>query len=198
MNLTTAERVKLLIAAQGDMTETMQSELDAVIATVSGAVERYMGRLALRTARTEYHDAELNATRIGLRAYPVTTLTSVYLDTEQAFGSSALLTSSDYYSPLFNESGLLVFKFPLTVCGPDAIKVTYTGGMATDTDAFIAAYPDLAGAVDQQAAHEWSRRGALGVSAINYPDGTTASMTAERWIPAVKQVLDHYRRVTFA
>lgn len=197
MNLSTVERAKLLVAATGDMSETTRAELAAVLATVSGAVETYLDRYALRKARTEYLDVDPGQCVFRLRAYPVTTLTGVWFDLDQAFAASSALTSTDYWNPLLDAAGVFETKYPLTNGrAPRSLKITYTGGMATDADAFVAAYPDLAGAVDIQVAHEWQRRGALGVSAINYPDGITASMTAERWIPAVKQVLDHYRRVT--
>lgn len=195
MNLTTADRVKTLIGSRGDLPEETRTELEAVIATVSGAVEVYLDRLLLRVARTEYHDVDAGQTRFRLRAYPVTAVASVAYDTEQAW-TTTLEATSDYLSPVYSGAGVLVVRYELSPVAdaPGSLKVVYTGGMGTDTDAFIDAYPDIAGAVDIQAAHEWQRRGALGVSSLNYPDGTTASMTAERWVPAVKQVLDHHAR----
>lgn len=199
MNLTTPDRVRTLIAASGDngqkRRESLDAELSAVIATVSAAAEAYMDRHALRTSRTEYHDATPGMRLLRLKGYPVTTLTSVYYDEDQAFAASSLMTSDDYYDVTLDDTGALRFKWPFAYEYPRSIKVVYTGGMATDTDSFIDSYPDIAGAMDMQAAHEWQRRGAMGVSSVNHPDGTTVSMTSDRWIAAVKQVLDYYRRL---
>lgn len=197
MNLSTVDRVLALTSATGKATDETRAEVAAVLATVSGAVERYLDRLALRTARTEYHDVEVGQRRFALRAYPVTTLTSVAFDPEQAW-TTTITATSDYLSPLYDGAGVLVVRYDLAPCvpAPGSLKVVYTGGMATDTDSFVAAYPDLAGAVDVQTSHEWQRRNALGVSSVSYPDGTTASLSLERWVPSVKQVLDYYRRVS--
>lgn len=198
MNLTTTEAVAALLSGAGDLSETRRTELSAVVVGVSGAAERYLGRLVLRQSRTEYHDVEAGQTMFRLRAFPVTALTNAWFDIEQDF-ATALTAGTDYFDPTLDESGLFETRYPLSSSRcPKALKVTYTGGMATDTDSFIAAYPDISHAVAVQCAHEWQRRGALGVSSINYPDGTTASMTPERWIPSVKQVLDWYRATRFA
>lgn len=202
MNLSTVDRVRTLISASGDngvkARAATDAEIGAVLATVSGAVEAYLDRYALATARTEYLDVAAGQRLFRLRAYPVTTLTGVWFDDEQSFGTSTALTSTDYYSPLLDTAGVFETKYALSNArAPRSLKISYTGGMATDTDSFVDDFPDLAGAVDTQVSHEWQRRNALGVSSVSYPDGTTASLSFDRWIPSVKQVLDHYRRVTF-
>lgn len=200
MNLSTVDRVLTVLSATGEAgtqhSDARKAEIAAVLATVSGAVERYLDRFALRTSRTEYHDVLPDMRVVRLRAYPVTTLTSVHYDADQAFGSSTAMDSDDYYDPTLDDTGVMRFKWPFAYDYPKALKIVYTGGMATDTASFVAAYPDIAGAVDTQVSHEWQRRNALGVSSVNYPDGTTASLSFERWIPSVKQVLDYYRRVS--
>lgn len=194
MNLSTVDRVLALTSATGTAREETRAEVAAVLATVSGAVERYLDRLALRTARTEYLDVGPGQSVFRLAAYPVTALTSVAYDEQQTWATT-LTSGTDFWSPLYESAGLLRLKYGLCAA-PRSLKVVYTGGMATDTDSFVAAYPDLAGAVDVQTSHEWQRRNALGVSSVSYPDGTTASLSLERWVPSVKQVLDYYRRVS--
>lgn len=200
MNLSTVDRVLNVLAATGEAgtkhSDARRAEIAAVLATVSGAVERYLDRYALRTSRTEYFDVFPDMRLVRLRAYPVTALTSVHYDGDQAFGSGTAMDSDDYYNPTLDETGVLRFKWPFAFDYPKSLKVVYTGGMATDTDSFVEAYPDIAGAVDTQVSHEWQRRNALGVSSVNYPDGSSASLSFDRWIPSVKQVLDFYRRVS--
>lgn len=199
MNLSTTARVLALISSKGTAPANADTEVAAVLATVSGAVEAYLGRYVESTARTEYFDVAPLQRIFRLRGAPVSSLASIYFDEEQAFGSSTALVSTDYRLPTLDPTGALWMRFVLN-SGPDtlprSLKVTYTGGMATSAANFVTNYPDLAGAVDVQASHEWQRRNALGVSSISYPDGTTASLSFDRWIPSVKQVLDRYRMVS--
>lgn len=59
MNLSTVDRVLTVLSATGEAgtqhSDARKAEIAAVLATVSGAVERYLDRFALRTSRTEYH-----------------------------------------------------------------------------------------------------------------------------------------------
>lgn len=198
MNLSTVARVKALVSSFGTAPANADTEIAAVLATVSGAVERYLDRTVLAASVTEYFDVEYGMECVRLRAYPVTALTSVHYDADQSFGAETALTSDDYYLPTLDPSGLLAFVSPFSPSRTHrrALKVVYTGGMAATADAFAAAFPDIAGAVDVQCSHEWQRRNALGVTNISYPDGTNASLSFDRWIPSVKQVLDTYRRLS--
>lgn len=195
MNLSTVARVKAVITSAGSASTAADAEIAAILATVSGAVERYLARGVESMARTEYFDVEPCTRLIRLHAFPVTVLTSVHFDPDQAFGSSTALTSTDYTNPVLDDQGLMTFRFPFVSVGRRALKVVYTGGMAASAAAFVTAYPDIAGAVDTQTSHEWQRRNALGMSSVSYPDGTTASLSFDRWIPSVKQVLDYHRRI---
>lgn len=198
MNLSTTTRVLALISSKGTAPDNAETEIEAVLATVSGAVEAYLNRYVASSSRTEYFDVEPYQTVFRLRGVPVSSVSSVYFDEEQSFGSSTALTSDDYYLPTLDSAGLLRIRFMLNtdvVQYPASLKVTYTGGMAADAASFVTAYPDIAGAVDVQVAHEWQRRNALGTSSVTYPDGTTASLTLDRWVPSVKQVLDYHRRI---
>lgn len=198
MLLSTVDRVLALISSKGTAPDHAETEIAAVLATVSAAVETYLDRHAEDAARIEYLDVAPLQRVFRLRASPVRTLTSVHFDEEQVFGSDTALTSTDYYLPTLDPTGALRLRWDLNTSGetyPKSLKVAYTGGMATTAENFITAYPDIAGAVDVQTSHEWQRRNALGVSSVSYPDGTTASLSFDRWIPSVKQVLDFHRRM---
>lgn len=58
-------------------------------------------------------------------------------------------------------SGLLYLDWTFSA-GPKALKVTYTGGMATTTATFMTAYPDLSHAVAEQVAYDYRMRDAIG------------------------------------
>jgi hypothetical protein len=198
MNLSTVARIRSYLGMAGQPNDANEAGLSAALATVSAAVERYLDRKATRIARTVYVDVEPMGTLYRLDAFPITALAGAWFDPDQDFGTDTALTSTDYLDPTLGDRGVFQTKYPLSggYRYPMALKLTFTGGMATDTASFVTDYPDIAGAVDVQSAHEWQRRNALGVSSISYPDGTTASLSFDRWIPSVKQVLDYHRRLT--
>ena len=198
MYLSTVSRVLALVSSHSSAPSNAEREIEQVLATVSGAVERYMDRTVTAASVTEYLDVREGQTIFRLKAYPVTAVASVYFDDLQAFGAGTAIDSTYYFNPVYESAGMFRMRAPLLRFGvaPRSLKITYAGGMAADADAFIVAYPDISGAVDVQTSHEWQRRNALGVSSISYPDGTNASLSFDRWIPSVKQVLDYHRRVS--
>ena len=198
MDLTTAARVATLVVPGETATSAFNTVIGQVITAVSAAAERYLGRYAQTTSRTEYLTVQPGKRVYRLRAFPVTTLTSVYLDAEQAFGNDTALTSEDYYNPTYANDGLFTLKFYPTVeetPAPNSMKITYTGGMAADTAGFISAFPDIAGAVDHQVAYLWHRRNELGIASVS-GDAGSVSVGADSWLPWVKVILEQYRRRT--
>lgn len=198
MDLTTTTRVENLILATGTPPAWTTTAIGQLITEVSAAVERYLDRYAQSgVSRTEYLDVEAGQRLFRLRAYPVASMTSVSFDPEQVFGSDTVIDSGDYFSPLYNSSGVLRFPYDLnppdTATLPDCLKVVYTGGMASSTANFITSYPDIAGAVDKQVAFLYQNRNNLGVSSVS-GDAGSISIGAEAWLPQVKVVLDQYRR----
>jgi hypothetical protein len=130
-----------------------------------------------------------------MRAFPVTTLTSVYLDVDQAFGADTALTSDDYFNPTLSNDGIFALKlWPAVgeVDAPSALKVTYTGGMGTTTANFISGYPDIAHAIDLQCAHIYHTRNYAGTLSQSGDSGSVSIQTVD-WLPEVKATLDRYR-----
>jgi len=166
-----------------------------VITAVSAAAERYLGRWAQTTSRTEYFTVSPGKRVYRMRAFPVTTLTSVYLDVDQAFGADTALTSDDYFNPTLSNDGIFALKLWPAVGEIDAqsaLKVTYTGGMATTTANFISGYPDIAHAIDLQCAHIYHTRNYAGTLSQSGDSGSVSIQTVD-WLPEVKATLDRYR-----
>lgn len=200
MDLTTTTRVANLINAGGAAPASFTTTAAILVSTVSAAVERYLDRGMQTAARTEYFDVTNDQRVFALKAYPVSSVTGVWFDVEQTWDATTELSSAEYRSPVYDPRGLLTLSIPQKIYitpGVDvayrAMKVSYTGGMAADTNAFIAAFPDIAGAVDHQVAYLWHRRNELGLASVS-GDAGSVSPGAESWLPWVKTVLDQYRR----
>lgn len=194
MNLTTAQRVKAILAdGVGPKEDAL---LDQLIVAASAMAESYMRRTALAGTYTEYFDVPQFITAIQLKAWPLTSITSVYNDSARSYGSSTLLDSTGYAAQL--ETGLLCFDYYLAT-GLRSLKVTYIGGMAATADAFVTAYPDIAHAVEMQVVHEFRRR-------KDSLDGSSASLGVGSFLPSggvvllnyTKDILDQYSRMDVA
>ena len=87
---------------------------------------------------------------------------------------------SDYYTADATNSGLVYFDWRLD-SGPKAVKITYTGGMATTTATFMTGFPDLADAVAEQVAYAWRMRDAVGTIGREGKGGATKHAGGETW-----------------
>lgn len=199
MNLTTKERVKALMNVSGTSTDT---QIESLIGSVSVTMERYMGRTVQTVTRgVAKVKMTWGETMVPLTAYPVTALTTVRNSPTPDFtGRPYLVAGTDFY--LDESAGFLqILSEPEFRTHPETgrpiaptwFEVAYTGGMAADTAAFIAAYADIAGACDLQVRYLIQRQDSLGSSAEL--GGSVASFEgAYNWLPSVKQVLDYHRR----
>lgn len=195
MDLTTAARVATLVVPGETAPSAFNTVIGQVITAVSAAAERYLGRWAQTTSRTEYMTVVPGKRVYRLRAFPVTTLTSAYIDIDQQFGADTALGSDDYYNPTYSTDGTFTLKFFPAVIDtpvPAALKITYTGGMATTTANFISGFPDIAHAIDLQCAHIYHTRNYAGTLSQSGDSGSVSIQTVD-WLPEVKATLDRYR-----
>lgn len=197
MNLTTEARVKVHIEAggQGLSASSTTGLLNALIASYSEDFEQYMGRVVLSGATTQQFDVDAGDWVFSMAAWPVTTVSSVYNDTDRSW-SSGEVDSDNYYMEL--SSGILSIDGQTLSSGPGVLRVQYTGGMAASTASFIAAYPDIAAACDQQVAYHYQRRQALGAQGLSVGSANVSWVGALDLLPKVKKVLDRHRRTVVA
>lgn len=207
MDMTTVARVDLLInpasssTVEGAVPDFRINQIRNLIIGVSAAAEKFLGRHAQRATRTEYLDVGPYQRRFILQGWPVTSVSRVNFDTSQEWDASDDIDSGDYLSPIYDACGVLEMTYDLvTGSRPrhSSLLVTYTGGMAADTEAFVQAYPDVAAAVDQQVAFLWHRRNDLGASSISTEMGTVSVPEVKMWLPLVRSVLVRHRRVPVA
>ena len=194
MDLTTRDRVKIHIE-KGEKIGHDSPALDhlsALIAEYSASFERWMNRTVLAASTTEYFDVQPGQRAFALNAYPVTAVTSVYHDTSREW-TDGEIDSDSYY--LDTSTGLMQVDGQGLFPGPGVFRVVYTGGMAADTAAFIAAFPEIAAACDKQVAYHYGRAKSLGSTSVSGRDGSTTHEGALKLLPTVRSALAGHRRL---
>jgi hypothetical protein len=89
----------------------------------------------------------------------------------------------------------LIFDQTSPQAGANVLKVTYTGGMATgatDAAGFIAAFPDIASAVDLWAVYIVNQAKQPGVNSISI-DGASAAISVYTMPTVTRDTLNAYR-----
>lgn len=115
---------------------TEEEEVDLIINAASTVAARMCGRgvdengysYLVSTSRTEYYDGDGTDTLL-VQAYPISTVASVYVDTNREYGTADLIDSDDYV--WYAMRGTIVTDGALFGGGNKSIKVTYTGGYST-------------------------------------------------------------------
>lgn len=166
MDLTKQERL-IALMGEKEWRPEWASILSQIITGISAEVEEALHRHVLVASRTVVCDVDRHARSVSLKGYPITSVTTIKSDTSRAFGSGTEI-DTDLFS-IDSQAGVINFDFELQ-WGPGALEVVYTGGMAADTNAFIAAFQDIAYAVDIQVFYEWQRRENPGLTNQNPSD----------------------------
>jgi hypothetical protein len=194
--LTTTSRVTTLLGiGTGTLAALESAALDNLIASVSDTIERFLDRHTTTSARTEFYACDAGSKSVQLRGFPVTTVSTVLHSAEGDFVDGMETLTADEYQ-LDAESGILFFRQTRDP-GPLAWKITYTGGLAADTTALIAAYPTLADACEKQVTHEWRRRLALAPQSSDQGGSSVNYTGAVDLLPVVQRILTPYRRITW-
>jgi len=193
MDLTTLARVKIHLKG-GKLTVGGDAEelVSALITMYSPAFERHLDRLVLAGSQQEYFSVEPGQRRFALHAYPVTAVTSVYHDTSREW-TTGEVSSDSYY--LDTSTGMLTIDGYGLFPGAGVLRVIYAGGMAADTAAFIAAFPEIASACDMQVAYHYGRARKLGSTVLSGKDGSVTHDGPLKLLPTVESAIAGHRRV---
>lgn len=186
LTTTAAAKVYLKIGNTNDDTV-----IAALVSRYSAVVSTYCDR---RFAATTYTNERYDGTgteNLYLRAFPVTTMTSIYLDSARDFAAGSLLVADDdYYVVPEDGHGLVVRLNGVWDKGVAVIKATYVAGYATIPGPVIEATHRLIAR-----AKAWSDMGTHAVSAQSIQAGGGSVSFVEHDIPKdVKKLLEPYRK----
>lgn len=190
IDLTSTPRVKALLNIS-PATTADDAAIALLVTAVSRRIEQWLRRPVEVAARTDLFDVRCGHTRYQLAAYPVTTLTSVKVATDYDFaGATAKVVGEDF--TIDSEAGI-VEQLVSWQAGSRVLQIVHTSGLAADTAAVLANYPDLADAAEKQICEEWTRRNALSreSSSVN---GSSETRAAVQWLAIVREILAPYRR----
>lgn len=173
---------------------TQDTLLTALIQQTSAAAENVMSRRSLIAATTEDFDLRAGQRTVHLRAWPVNPAEDVIVKFDATYEFAAdteLEEGTDYYLDAI--AGLLrLHSIPL-LPSFGSLRVTTTGGMAADATAFAAAYPDIAGAVADQVAFAFRRRGLLGLASKGI-GGSSVAIASQDWLPSSYEIIRYHAR----
>lgn len=192
MDLTTLARVK----AWGGFTTTQHDALmSSLITAVSAEAEKFLNRHVEQLARTEQFDVKRGIQHIFLPGFPVLAAPALQVRNNQSrdFTGAAIAVTNNYFLDL--RRGIIKFDRYELVTGPGVVQVIYTGGMATSVAAFIAAYPNLANAVDMQISFMVRRRDSFGTVSFNAEGGSISLEAPLEWINPARTALNDERRL---
>lgn len=190
IDCTTLARVKSFLEIVNDT--QYDTFIDAAIDAVSKQFELYLGRGIAKIDRVEYFDVAPGQVAFQVYAWPIASISEIKNDSLHEFGSGTIVDSSLYTA--YGNDGTVFADRLYLADGPISLKISYNGGLAVDTTALIAAFPDIAGAADMQVAFIDKRR--RSVEAVNAgAGGTNVTFSEFELLPDVKARLDRYRRV---
>jgi hypothetical protein len=199
VNLSTVERIKAALGT--NPTSAIDDQLTPLLRSVSARAKQYLNREVEIIERVETVDLEEGQTMVALRAWPIDMgeAFEVFNDASREFGDETLVEPEGYY--VDEDRGLLFLDPFVPVTGRRVLRVVYTGGMGavdgTDgetSEEFIAAYPDIAQAVDTQCAEMHRRRDRLGATSTSFQGGGTSYEGPVKLLPLVTSMLDPHRR----
>lgn len=199
VDATTLDRIKLRYDVGGSSSK--DALLAELITSVSGQIQDFLGKPLSQEARTELYEVKPRSYVTFLRAAPVASVASVKVRSELSVDfATVTATDADLYE-VEAETGCLIFdKSAVLYEGPLRLQVTYTAGLAADTTALIAAYPQIAEAADVQV-RELLRAydaGTFRAGSLVTGQGQTIGRTsAFDLLPYVKSALGPLRRLVF-
>jgi len=191
MDLTTTARVTALMGSAFKHDGKAEAQIARIVTLYSEAFKTYLDRETLAAAQTEYLSLGYGQQAVELKAFPVTSVTSVYNDTSREWATGEIAATAYY---LDTATGLMVIDGVTLIHGPGVLRVIYAGGMAADVDAFIAAFPDIADACDMQVIAHYQRRNQLSAQGVSLGGGNVSYTGPIKLLPEVRAILAKHRR----
>jgi hypothetical protein len=130
MKLTSWRRIRHFLSKGDDVItdEAMEKRhYLPLIASVSASIENFLDRLIKLEARTEYKDTIQGRLEYFVRAWPITTLTSIKSDSTGLYSGSETTETLTYIG---KNADSVTLDVPVTPA-LKGLQINYTGGMAS-------------------------------------------------------------------
>lgn len=196
LDLTTVDRVISYMgsansgAAAGVFSPANRTTLSGMISAVSQDFENYCNRFFKSESRT--HSEVLDGDTVFLPATPIASIESVMASASGRVADMVALASTEY-DILPDSDGVVFYSLDRGA----RVLIAYTGGLAADTAALIAAHPALAGKCDLQVAMLWRRHNTADKTGMTLGGGNTSWNADYKMLEDVTDTLDNqYLRVS--
>lgn len=194
INATNVTRIQAFSGLGGSKPTT--DFLNLAIPAVSALIEQFLRRHLKTEARTEDYDVEPRSKVIYLQGWPVESSPApqLFSDVNREFGAGTEVDADEYVIDL--QDGVIDFVRGINsvyVRGRRVLRVTYTGGMAIDSDTLIANFPTVAFAADLAVMHYFERRNTISGQQISL-QGQSVTLRELRLPMASIELLAPFRR----
>lgn len=190
IDVTTVALVKQYAKKASSWTDH-DDQLGAFIKTVSTIFENHLNRVLKSGTVTEELDVFPDRRRFYLKAYPVTSVTTVWSSAAYVFDATTEVDSGNYH--LVDSRMALMDDLGYVERGLRTVRITYVGGMAATQAAFTTAFPDITEAANIQVWNMFQRIGEEDAVSINLGGQSIALKPALGLLPIVKKMLAPYR-----
>ena len=189
MDLALLADVRALVAI-GATNTSDDAVISSLITSVSGRVETALARHTEAVERTEDYTLEPGGRLAMMQGYPMSAVAEVKASADGTFSDDALVEGEDYRAELALGFVRLIVANPSNAL---QLRVTYTGGMAANTAAFITAFPGMSGAVTTQVTNEFQRRRSPG-GEQSFEGGAIKGVGPLSDLPTLTREIDAHRR----
>jgi len=169
----------------GDM--TYNADLENLINSVSAFFNLYTNRHLLSISHTEYYDGDGSNVQY-LNNYPITAVTSLYIDANHSYGSNSLIDKSEYI--VYEDIGKIVLLNGVFDKGAQSVKIVYTAG-------YTSVPHDLRQACLDQIKFQFLRwkNNREGILSVTLEGQSVSMVEVKDLLPSVRIVLDRYVRM---
>lgn len=180
--LATLDEIKAYHGMTGSAAE-IDDELEAIRDRVSKIFETYCDRVFDSATYTEYYDGG-GRNMLVLKHYPITSITSIYDDSDWGWGADYLVASGTYR---IKDDRIVMYKTGYTFYDYNQnIKITYVAGYSTVP-------ADLKHACITETIRSYIHRKHVDEVSKSLADGSI-SYTSKEFLPMTLAVLDKYFR----
>jgi len=175
--------------------EKYDSPLSDLIRVASSEIESFLERNLTVGTYTEYFDVIDKRDIYLLKAYPVSSITSIKVSTTWEWDSTTAMASTGYK---VKSSGELYVNPVYLLSGPSALQVVYVGGLATNMQTLVANHRSLSDACVRHVCFLYNTGGKnAGATNVTSHSGNVSYSQSAQFSGDVMAILNRYKRRRF-